>query len=130
MGHLLLCPAPAPPFPHPPRRRRPVPGRRASRQRAKRAAQRARLLAQADPELREAAPHLALYECQSRSPRDFSGPPLLAPEHDAGSVEYKLRLVDPSPPRFHQLVRRMRVWCACAWWGGREGGARLVLLKE
>ena len=56
---------------------------------------------------------------QRRNEACFSGPGVLPGEQEAGRVEYKLRLLNPTPARFQQLVS----------WVGRA--ARLVaLLRE
>lgn len=41
---------------------------------------------------------------QRRSAASFSGPGVLPVEVEAGRVEYKLRLAEPTPARFQQLV--------------------------
>ena len=64
----------------------------------------------------ELPPHLRAYSLQRRNEACFSGPGVLPGEQEAGRVEYKLRLADPTPARFQQLVRRR---------GGRAG-RRLV----
>lgn len=41
---------------------------------------------------------------QRRNEACFSGPGVLPGEQEAGRVEYKLRLLNPTPARFQQLV--------------------------
>jgi hypothetical protein len=53
---------------------------------------------------RELPPHLRAYALQRRNEACFSGPGLLPVEQEVGHVEYKLRLLDPTPSRFQQLV--------------------------
>ncbi|KAL4451725.1 hypothetical protein ABPG75_007387 [Micractinium tetrahymenae] len=55
----------------------------------------------------ELPPHLQRYALQRRSAASFSGPGVLPGEVEAGRVEYKLRLVDPQPARFQQLVTQL-----------------------
>jgi hypothetical protein len=45
------------------------------------------------------------YALQRSNASAFSGPGLLPGELEEGHIEYKLRLADPSPTRFQQLVR-------------------------
>lgn len=62
-------------------------------------------------------PHLRRYGLQSRSSREFSGPPLLLAESEEGCVEYKLRLSSCSEVRFQQLVTQLK-------WRLAEGGGQ------
>jgi hypothetical protein len=61
----------------------------------------------------ELPPHLLRYKMNHKY--DFGGPSLLGVEDDEGRVEYKLRLKDPTPNRFHQLVRGPGPWACPAW---------------
>lgn len=62
----------------------------------------------------ELPPHLRCYALRRRNAASFSGPGVLPGEQEAGRVEYKLRLLDPTPQRFQQLVRsRVAGWLGC-----------------
>ncbi|KAL4421140.1 hypothetical protein ABPG77_000775 [Micractinium sp. CCAP 211/92] len=67
----------------------------------------------------ELPPHLQRYALQRRSAASFSGPGVLPGEVEAGSVEYKLRLIDPQPARFQQLVTQLN-------WRLTEGGGEAI----
>lgn len=117
----------------PPPKARPRPWRRASRsQLAELNRQEAAALEAALGVAPEALPlHLRAYALQRRSADSFSGPGLLPVEVEAGRVEYKLRLAEPTHARFQQLVsaapaRRLPPACAERPWPGArwDGVAR------
>ncbi|PRW57468.1 Two-component response regulator ARR14 isoform 1 [Chlorella sorokiniana] len=70
-----------------------------------------------DPE--QLPPHLRAYALQRRNEACFSGPGVLPGEQEAGRVEYKLRLLNPTPARFQQLVTQLK-------WRLSEGGGECL----
>ncbi len=74
----------------------------------------------------ELPPHLLRYKMNHKY--DFGGPSLLGVEDDEGRVEYKLRLKDPTPTRFQQLVRRPGVWTAAP--GLEQAGVGAMHLRR
>lgn len=56
---------------------------------------------------RELPSHLRSYALQRRNAACFSGPGVLPGEQEVGHIEYKLRLLDPTPSRFQQLVTQL-----------------------
>ena len=73
----------------------------------------------------ELPPHLANFGVR----RKYEGqaPSLLGIENDEGAVEFKLRLKDPLPQRFQQLVGGPGRLLAFGCWGGLGGRMRLPL---
>ena len=65
----------------------------------------ARLLQQQEPWMPELPPHLQRYKLNLK--HDVSSHDgLLGIEDDEGCIEYKLKLLEPTPSRYHQLVRQ------------------------
>ncbi|GAB4819226.1 hypothetical protein N2152v2_006272 [Parachlorella kessleri] len=74
----------------------------------------ARLLQQQEPWMPELPPHLQRYKLNLK--HDVSSAHgLLGIEDDEGRIEYKLKLLEPTPSRFHQLVTQLK-------WRLSEGG--------
>jgi hypothetical protein len=76
---------------------------------------------------RELPLHLRSYALQRRNAACFSGPGVLPGEVESGQIEYKLRLLDPTPTRFQQLVSnchpRAAACAGCSWKRMRTDGS-------